>query len=233
MYLPQLTSGPSSVAWSPDSTELMYAMAGSLWRQKIGSSVAQQLTASAAYDYQPDWSPDGRWVIYCSYDGNAVELWALDLSSGAARPLTKNGAVNVEPRFSPDGKRIVFTSTLYNKRFHLFTADFRGGGLANIQRLTGEHKSEVPRTITRSIRSGPATGATFSMYPIATTSTAPADSGARRRILPAAPQRATPPPPRRNFITRKRIGRRVPMSRPTARGWCTAPTSGEPGTIYG
>ena len=67
MYLPQLTSGPSSVAWSPDSSELIYAMAGSLWRQKIGSSVAQQLTAAAAYDYQPDWSPDGRWVIYCAY----------------------------------------------------------------------------------------------------------------------------------------------------------------------
>jgi TolB protein len=145
MYLPQLTSGPSSVSWSPDSTELLYSMAGSLWRQKIGSSVAQQLTASAAYDYQPDWSPDGRWVIYCAYDGNAVELWILDLSSGAARPLTKNGAVNVEPRFSPDGKRVVFTSTLYNKRFHLFTADFSESGLANIQRLTGEHKSDVPR----------------------------------------------------------------------------------------
>lgn len=145
MFLPQLTSGPSSAAWSPDSTELIYAMAGSLWRQKIGSNLAQQLTAAAAYDYQPDWSPDGRWVIYCAYDGNAVELWILDLSSGAARPLTKNGAVNVEPRFSPDGKRVVFTSTLHNKRFHLFTADFSESGLANIQRLTGERKSDVPR----------------------------------------------------------------------------------------
>ena len=45
MYLPQLTSGPSSLAWSPDSRELIYSMAGSLWRQTIGaSSVAQQLT---------------------------------------------------------------------------------------------------------------------------------------------------------------------------------------------
>ena len=37
MYLPQLTSGPSSLAWSPDSSELIYSMAGSLWRQKIGA----------------------------------------------------------------------------------------------------------------------------------------------------------------------------------------------------
>ena len=35
MYLPQLTSGPSSLAWSPDSQELVYSMAGTLWRQSL------------------------------------------------------------------------------------------------------------------------------------------------------------------------------------------------------
>jgi len=111
MYLPQLTSGPSSLAWSPDSRELVYSMGGSLWRQNAGtgtgSGVAQQLT-TASYDYQPDWSTDGRWVVYSSYRNDAVELWILELASGAAKPLLANGAVNVEPRFSPDGKRIVF-----------------------------------------------------------------------------------------------------------------------------
>jgi TolB protein len=145
MYLPQLTSGPSSVTWSADSSAVIYSMAGSLWRQKVDGEIAQQLTAATAYDYQPDWSPDARWVIYSSYRDDAVELWILDLTSGASQPLTKNGAVNVEPRFSPDGKRIAFTSTLYNKRFHIFTADFSDGKLANVQRLTGEHKSAVPR----------------------------------------------------------------------------------------
>jgi TolB protein len=144
MYLPQLTSGPSSLSWSPDSSELIYSMAGSLWRQKLGSGVAQQLTASS-FDYQPDWSPDGRWLIYSSYRNDAMELWVLDLAAGSAQVLLANGAVNVEPRFSPDGRRIVFVSTQYNKRFHLFTADFDGGKLGNVERLTGEHKSELPR----------------------------------------------------------------------------------------
>ncbi|MGC2031563.1 MAG: CehA/McbA family metallohydrolase, partial [Steroidobacteraceae bacterium] len=108
------------------------------------AGVAQQLTA-ASYDYQPDWSPDGRWVIYSSYRNDAMELWILELASGVAKPLLANGAVNVEPRFSPDGKRIVFVSTLYHKRFHIFTADVDGGTLSNVQRLTGEHKSALPR----------------------------------------------------------------------------------------
>ena len=147
MYLPQLTSGPSSLAWSPDSTELIYSMAGSLWRQKIGSGSAWQLAApeSTAYDYQPDWSPDGRSVVYSSYRNDAVELRLLDVASGNSRALTHNGAINLEARFSPDGKRLVFVSTGYQRRFHLFTGDFENGELVNVRRLTGEHRSELPR----------------------------------------------------------------------------------------
>ncbi len=87
MYLPQLTSGPSSVAWSPDSRELIYSMAGSLWRQRTDATRAVQLTDGPGYDYQPDWSPDGRWVIYSSYSDDARELWVLDVRAGHAVPL--------------------------------------------------------------------------------------------------------------------------------------------------
>ena len=145
MYLPQLTSGPSSVAWSPNSNEVVYSMAGSLWRQKIDSTEARQITDGAGYDYQPDWSPDGKSVVYVSYQKDAMELWLLDLGSGKTKPLTSGGAVNVEPRWSPDGKRVVFVSTQYNKRFHIFRADLNDGKLDNVVRLTGETKSDLPR----------------------------------------------------------------------------------------
>ena len=145
LYLPQLTSGPSSVSWSPDSKEIVYSMAGSLWRQKIGSEEALQLTDGKGYDYQPDWSPDGKSVVYVSYQKDAMELWLLDLATGKTHSLTEGGAVNVEPRWSPDGKRLVFVSTSYNKRFHVFRADLRDGKLENVVRLTGETKSDLPR----------------------------------------------------------------------------------------
>jgi TolB protein len=145
MYLPQLTTGPSSVAWSPDSRSLVYSMAGSLWRQKLDSAVAEQLTASPGYDYQPDCSSDGRWVVYSSYAKDAIELWALNLETRQSRQLTSGGAVNVEPRFSPDGKRIAFVSTSYQKHFHIFVAQFANGELTDAKRLTGETRSGLPR----------------------------------------------------------------------------------------
>jgi Tol biopolymer transport system component len=145
MYLPQLTSGPSSVTWSPDSQEVIYSMGGSLWWQNIDSTTTQQLTDGSGYDYQPDWSPDGRTVVYSSYQGEAIELWQLDLATGKSWQLTDGGAVNVEPRWSPDGRKIVFVSTSYNKRFHIFAAAVQSGRLSGMTRLTEENRSSLPR----------------------------------------------------------------------------------------
>src|SRR6266550_3840289 len=147
MYVPQVTSGPSAVTWSPDGTELIYSMQGSLWRQRIGSRVAQQLTAGEGYDYQPDWSPDGRLVVFARYAHDAIELQLLDLAAKTVRPVTADGAVNVEPRWSPDGTRIAFVSSAYNRRWHIFTVAIAGGTPAEgtVTRLTEDNDSRLPR----------------------------------------------------------------------------------------
>ena len=146
MYVPQVTSGPSAVAWSPDGRELVYSMQGSLWRQRIGTTHAVQLTSGPAYDYQPDWSPDGRNIVYVSYDGEAIALKLLDLETRRTRTLLSDGAVNLEPRWSPDGRRIAFVSTAYNGRWHVFVGQFdAAGGLTGVRRVSIDRDSRLPR----------------------------------------------------------------------------------------
>jgi TolB protein len=146
LYLPQLTTGPSSAAFTPDGQSLIYSMAGSLWRQRIGADEATELThAHAAYDYQPDVANDGRSVVFTRYDGAGMELWRLDLRSGREQQLTQGGAVNVEPRLSPDGRRIVWVSTQDTGHFNLFIADIGRDGLSNPRLLIEAHRSEIPR----------------------------------------------------------------------------------------
>ena len=145
MYLPQLTTGASAVAWSPNSQTVIYSMAGSLWRQNVVSTMTEQITVGPGYDYQPDCSPDGRWVVFARYYQDAVELWSLDLQDDHTSRLTSGGAVNVEPRFSPDGTRIAFVSTTNKGHFHIFVGRFAKGGLKDVQQLTSENVSSLPR----------------------------------------------------------------------------------------
>ena len=145
IYLPQLTTGPSSLAFSPDGRELVYSMGGSLWRQVIGSNAATELTHSGGYDYQPDWSHDGHHIVFVRYQHDAMELWQLDLRDGSETELTHDRAVNVEPRYSPDGKRIAYVSTSGTGHFDLYVADIGDSTLGSPKRLVGERKSAVDR----------------------------------------------------------------------------------------
>jgi Tol biopolymer transport system component len=145
MYLPQLTSGPSGAGWSPDGQELVYSMQGSLWRQRIGSSEARQITDGPNYAYQPDWSPDGRLVAYVAYTGKAVDLRLLDLGTGQTTSIMADGSVNLEPRWSPDGKRLAFVSTAYQGRFHVFLVELTGGQPGRLVRITEDRDSKLPR----------------------------------------------------------------------------------------
>lgn len=146
LYIPQLTTGPSSASFMPDGKTLVYSMGGSLWKQATGSDRAIELThARGAYDYQPDASRDGGSVVFSRYDGNGIELWRLDLASGDEQPLTTGGAVNVEPRLSPDGKRLAWVSTQGSGHFNLFIADLQGNQLRNARPLLGERCSKIDR----------------------------------------------------------------------------------------
>ncbi len=146
LYIPQLTTGPSAAAFMPAGDELIYSMAGSLWRQRIGSDEAIELThANGAYDYQPDVARDGRTVVFSRYDGRAIELWRHDLKSGMAAALTSNGGVNLEPRLSPDGRQIVFVSTAGSGHFNLKIAEVTAAGLANERYLVPPRESAIDR----------------------------------------------------------------------------------------
>ena len=151
MYLPQVTSGPNAAAWSPDGTELVYAMHGTLWRQKLGTTEAVQLTDGPGYDNEPDWSPDGKRILYTSYRNDALELWVLELATGKSHALVANGAVNLDARWSPDGSKIAYVSTAFEGRFHVFVLAVAEGRAAGSRSASRRRRTAgSPATTTRS-----------------------------------------------------------------------------------
>src|SRR5688572_29708524 len=73
-YVPPAAGTPWRPCWSPDGTQIAFSMSGSIWRIRVGETVAQELAANTTYDSAPAWSPDGRWITYTAEDSEGVNL---------------------------------------------------------------------------------------------------------------------------------------------------------------
>jgi Tol biopolymer transport system component len=70
------------------------------------------LTTDPSPDYNPAFSPDGRWVVFTSDRHGTADLLALDLNNpGAPIRLTSSLAMEDAAAFSPDGQSLAFVST--------------------------------------------------------------------------------------------------------------------------
>ncbi len=100
-----------------------------IWRQALpgGSGPPHPFSASTSAESSPQFSPDGRRVVFVSARTGFDELW---LSSGEGQDpmqLTyfREGVVG-SPRWSPDGRRIVFDYLMSGQRA-LYIVDVNGG----------------------------------------------------------------------------------------------------------
>ncbi|MBS1826795.1 MAG: CehA/McbA family metallohydrolase [Acidobacteria bacterium] len=145
-YLPQITNGPNFPTWSPDGKELAYSMKGSIWRQKLGESVAHELTTDQGYAGIPAWSPDGNFIVYTSDWNEQIHLRLLDLRTGENKALTTGNSINVEPEWSPDGSRIAFVSTWPNGNYNIYVMRISNGVAGMPVQLTKDFEL-VPPTV--------------------------------------------------------------------------------------
>ncbi|MDQ2899996.1 MAG: CehA/McbA family metallohydrolase [Acidobacteriota bacterium] len=145
-YLPQITNGPNFPAWSPDGTQLAFAMKGSIWRVKLGETTAHELTVDPGYASQPAWSPDGKWIVYTSDLNEQIHLKLLNLETGAVTPLTSGNSINVEPEWSPDGTRLAFVSTVPNGNYNIYILPLPHGVPGKVQAITQDFEL-IPPTV--------------------------------------------------------------------------------------
>jgi Tol biopolymer transport system component len=77
------------------------------------------VTQDAALDWNPQWSPDGRYLYYLSDRSGAMNLWRVRIDEGSGRPLAAPEPRSLPTGFaygfsmSRDGKRLAYTALEY------------------------------------------------------------------------------------------------------------------------
>ena len=77
---------------------------------RADGSGQRRLTADTAQDHHPDFSPNGRKIVFASDRSGSYGIYEMDLTSNALRRLRDSSANEYGPAYSPNGKKIAFVS---------------------------------------------------------------------------------------------------------------------------
>ena len=94
-------------------------------------SNAKQITALGQANWAPNFTPDGKHIIFCSNHeykrGFPFNMYRIDLEGKGLEKISRDKGFDAFPMFSPDGKKIIFASNRNNggtRDTNLFVADW-------------------------------------------------------------------------------------------------------------
>ncbi|MSQ98367.1 MAG: hypothetical protein EXR85_03590, partial [Xanthomonadales bacterium] len=129
------------LAVAPGNRAIAFNALGHLWQKSLPHGEPTRLTNSADVEFEPAYSPDGRYLAYVQWDdekGSALVL--ASVNGKQSRTLVSSSAVIRQPVFSLDGRFIVYQVEAGSKCMGGFR---KGAGIYTVPVAGGE-----PRYIT-------------------------------------------------------------------------------------
>jgi Tol biopolymer transport system component/DNA-binding winged helix-turn-helix (wHTH) protein len=102
-----------------------------------------RLTFDDGLQFGASWSPDGRFIAYCSDRGGKLDIWVKQVSGGDPVQITKGEGNNWQPDWSPDGKYIAYRSEAGDGGLYIVPA-LGGAGLERRIAAFGYHPRWSP-----------------------------------------------------------------------------------------
>lgn len=122
----QLTEFGSRPVWSPDGSMIAFQSDGlidlaanaspamppsTIWIVSAQGGQPRQITR-AGYPTgghgTPNWSPDGKHIVFATYDRRNSAIWSVSVNGGALVRIVFNQRYIYDPIYSPDGSSIIY-----------------------------------------------------------------------------------------------------------------------------
>jgi Tol biopolymer transport system component len=95
---------------SPDGKTIVFELLGDIYTLPIEGGEAKRIDGGMAFDSQPRFSPDGKWITFISDREGSENVWIMHPDGTEAKQVSKDPNNDfASPSWSPDG-RYIFVS---------------------------------------------------------------------------------------------------------------------------
>ena len=139
---------PARTAPPIDRRRLAFTRPNGVYVGRSDGTRIRRLTRLPAFEYQPDWSPDGSRLLLRAdgetSDDPAAGVHIVDRDGGRARNLTgRLGVYGGSPDWSPDGAHFAFMGKRSGERFvGIYVARADGSGACRVTR--DDYEAQYP-----------------------------------------------------------------------------------------
>jgi Tol biopolymer transport system component len=99
----QMPYSVSFTSFAPLDTDIFIADAD--------GSNPRPLLPHPALDYNPSFSPDGRWIVFTSTRNGSADLYRIQVDGSGIERLTSDPSFDDQGALSPDGRSLAFVSS--------------------------------------------------------------------------------------------------------------------------
>ena len=94
---------PTGGRLSPDQTQLAFVKRGDVWLVDVDGKRERKLTAIGSVSGLPDWSPDGRRIVFVTGRSGRRRLQLIGVNGQGLRLFDSGPQEAIQPRFCRDG----------------------------------------------------------------------------------------------------------------------------------
>lgn len=148
-----ITNSPNAIDddpdWSPDGRKIAFtshavtddqtnSVTAEIYIKKAnGKGKSRRLTNNKEEERAPDWSPDGKYIVYSGRKGEVAEgrlfgtfeICIMNSDGSSEKRITNNKVPETTVMWSPDGKQLIFHRAVGGVgQFQLFTINADGTG---------------------------------------------------------------------------------------------------------
>ena len=100
---------------SPDDKKLVFTVLNRVYVMDYPNGTPKRLTSHDFTEAQPVWSPDGKQIVFSTWNASGGALYSINADGSGLKKLTQEGGLFQTPHFTLKGDKIVYVRAPYQK----------------------------------------------------------------------------------------------------------------------